>query len=81
MSRSALVERLFDARIAFGSVNSVADLSQHQQLRRSEVATPSGAVALVAPPVISSAGNPALRPVPALDEQGDAIRREFGSRG
>ena len=81
MSRSALVERLLDARIAFGSVNSVADLSQHLQLRRSEVATPSGAVALVAPPVISSAGNPALRPVPALDEQGDAIRREFGSRG
>jgi len=81
MSRSALVERLLDARIAFGSVNSVADLSQHQQLRRSEVATPSGAVALVAPPVISSAGNTALRPVPALDEQGDAIRREFGGRG
>lgn len=81
MSRSALVQRLLDARIAFGSVNSVADLSRHQQLRRSEVATPSGAVALVAPPVISSSGNPALRPVPALDEQGDAIRREFGSRG
>ena len=81
MPRSALVERLFDARIAFGSVNSVADLSRHQQLRRSEVATPSGEVALVAPPVISSSGNPALRPVPALDEQGDAIRREFGSRG
>ena len=81
MSRSALVERLLDARIAFGSVNSVADLSRHQQLRRSEVATPSGAVSLVAPPVISSAGNPALRPVPALGEQGDAIRREFGSRG
>jgi crotonobetainyl-CoA:carnitine CoA-transferase CaiB-like acyl-CoA transferase len=81
MSRSAMVERLLDARIAFGSVNSVADLSQHQQLRRCEVATPSGAVSLVAPPVITSAGNPALRPVPALGEQGDAIRREFGSRG
>jgi len=81
ISRSALVQRLLDARIAFGSVNSVADLSRHQQLRRSEVATPSGAVALVAPPVISSSGNPALRPVPALDEQGEAIRREFGSRG
>jgi crotonobetainyl-CoA:carnitine CoA-transferase CaiB-like acyl-CoA transferase len=81
MSRYALVERLLDARIAFGSVNSVADLSRHQQLRRCEVATPSGAVSLVAPPVITSAGNPGLRPVPALDEQGDAIRREFGSRG
>ncbi len=80
LSRAALTERLFDARIAFGSVNSVADLSRHQQLRRSEVATPSGAVSLVAPPVISSSGELPLRPVPALDEQGDAIRREFDSR-
>ena len=81
MSRPVLVQRLLDARIAFGSVNSVADLSHHQQLRRSQVATPSGTVALVAPPVISSAGDHALRPVPALGEQGDAIRREFESRG
>ena len=81
VSRPVLVQRLLDARIAFGSVNSVADLSHHQQLRRSQVATPSGTVALVAPPVISSAGDHALRPVPALGEQGDAIRREFESRG
>ncbi|MEE4144386.1 MAG: CaiB/BaiF CoA-transferase family protein [Halieaceae bacterium] len=81
LSRAALTERLFDARIAFGSVNSVADLARHQQLRRSEVATPSGPVALVAPPVITSSGESSLRGVPALDEQGDAIRREFGSRG
>jgi crotonobetainyl-CoA:carnitine CoA-transferase CaiB-like acyl-CoA transferase len=80
LPRPALVQRLLDARIAFGSVNSVADLSHHQQLRRSEVATPSGTVALVAPPVISSSGDQALRPVPALGEQGDAIRREFDSR-
>jgi len=77
LARPALVGRLFDAKIAFGSVNSVADLSSHQQLRRAEVATPSGHVALVAPPVISSGDTPALRPVPALGEQGDAIRREF----
>ena len=77
LSRPDLVARLFEAKIAFGSVNSVADLSQHQQLRRAEVATPSGPVALVAPPVITSAGTPSMRPVPALGEQGDAIRREF----
>jgi crotonobetainyl-CoA:carnitine CoA-transferase CaiB-like acyl-CoA transferase len=80
LPRPALVQRLLNARIAFGSVNSVADLSHHQQLRRSEVATPSGTVALVAPPVISSSGDKAMRPVPALGEQGDAIRREFDSR-
>jgi crotonobetainyl-CoA:carnitine CoA-transferase CaiB-like acyl-CoA transferase len=78
MSRGELVARLFDARIAFGSVNSVADLSTHEQLRRAAVDTPSGPIEAVAPPVQRADGDMALRPVPALGEHSSQIRREFG---
>ncbi|MFT5483578.1 MAG: itaconate CoA-transferase [Halieaceae bacterium] len=77
LERGELTERLFEAKIAFGSVNSVADLSSHQQLRRIAVATPSGSVALVAPPVVSAGEELSLRPVPALGQHTEAIRREY----
>jgi crotonobetainyl-CoA:carnitine CoA-transferase CaiB-like acyl-CoA transferase len=79
LDRAELVDRLFEARIAFGSVNSVADLSRHQQLRRQTVATPSGPVELVAPPVILADGDSSLRPVPALGEHTDRLRKEFSA--
>lgn len=77
IERADLLQRLQQAKIAFGSVNSVADLAQHQQLRRTSVATPSGTVELVAPPVIVEREQPSLRPVPGLGEHSDAIRREY----
>jgi crotonobetainyl-CoA:carnitine CoA-transferase CaiB-like acyl-CoA transferase len=77
IERADLMQRLQQAKIAFGSVNSVADLAQHQQLRRTCVATPSGTVELVAPPVIVERDEPALRPVPGLGEHSDAIRGEY----
>jgi crotonobetainyl-CoA:carnitine CoA-transferase CaiB-like acyl-CoA transferase len=77
IERADLIQRLQQAKIAFGSVNSVADLAQHQQLRRTCVATPSGTVELVAPPVIVEREQPSLRPVPALGEHSAAIRREY----
>jgi crotonobetainyl-CoA:carnitine CoA-transferase CaiB-like acyl-CoA transferase len=69
--------RLLSAKIAFGAVNSVADLAQHPQLRRTSVVTPSGIVDLVAPPVTVSGEQHALRAVPGLGEHTDAIRREY----
>ena len=77
MARSELVQCLQQAKIAFGSVNSVAELSQHQQLRRTSVATPSGTVDLVAPPVISEREAPVLGAVPALGQHSEAIRDEY----
>ena len=50
--REDLAERLLAAQIAFASVNSVAGLSSHRQLRRVEVATPSGKVSMVSPPLV-----------------------------
>src|SRR3546814_13737386 len=42
LEREALTQRLFAAAIAYGAVNTPADLSAHPQLRRDTVATPSG---------------------------------------
>lgn len=63
--------------VAFGFVNSVADLSQHPQLRRIEVETPEGVVRMPAPPARQSGGEAGYRAVPALDADGAAIRAEF----
>ena len=79
LERAQLVDRLFQAKIAFGSVNSVADLAVHQQLRRTAVVTPSGTVELVAPPVMLADGDPVLGAVPALGEHTDSVREEFAS--
>jgi len=77
LDRADLAQRLMQAKIAFGAVNSVADLSQHPQLRRTSVATPSGPIELVAPPVRVEGKQSRLRPVPALGEHSEALRREF----
>lgn len=79
LSRDEVVARLRDARIAYGAVNSVADLAVHPQLRRVRIDTPNGEVELIAPPA-EIAGQPTkLRPVPACDEQSAAIREEFAA--
>jgi crotonobetainyl-CoA:carnitine CoA-transferase CaiB-like acyl-CoA transferase len=77
LTRDALVERLHNARTAFGSVNDVAGLSRHPQLRRVTADSPSGPVSLVSLPGRAQRASP--QRVPALDEHGDAIRREFSA--
>jgi itaconate CoA-transferase len=77
LSRTVLTQRLQQASIAFGVVNSVADLAHHPQLRRTQVGTASGAIELVAPPVRVAGEQSNLRPVPALGEHSAAIRREY----
>lgn len=51
LSRDELTHRLQAASIAFGELNTVADLSKHPHLRRVPVQTPKGEVALVASPI------------------------------
>ena len=77
VDRQELVRQLEQARVAFGAVNSVADLSHHPQLRRTNVETPSGSVPLVAPPALVAGHETSLRPVPAVGEHSDALRGEF----
>lgn len=81
LPRGALAELLKQAGVAFGRLNSVGDLSEHPQLRRFPVDTPTGPVDLVAPPAQqhpTKVGEDTKR-VPALNEHGAAIRREFAS--
>ena len=73
-----LAAKLLAAGIAFGRVNEVADLSRHGDLRRVEVATPSGPVAMPAPPARVIGEESVLGRVPALGEHTGAVRREFG---
>lgn len=73
-----LASRLRNANIAFGRLNSVAELSDHPQLRRVAVRTQGGFVNMPAPPVSSSDGRPSPpRPVPAVGQHSEAIRAEF----
>lgn len=79
-TRAELADRLRAGGIAFASVNSVADLAAHAQLRREDVATPSGPVAIVAPPAQVRGAKPALGAVPGIGEHSEALRREFAPR-
>lgn len=79
LEREALTQRLFAAAIAYGAVNTPADLSAHPQLRRVTVATPTGPVELVAPPVEIRGSGFDLGPVPAVDQHGAALREEFAA--
>jgi crotonobetainyl-CoA:carnitine CoA-transferase CaiB-like acyl-CoA transferase len=78
-TRDSMAQKLKDAGIAYGFVNSVAEFSRHPALRRAETPTPNGIVAVPAPPARRSGDTLRPRPVPALDEHGAAIRREFAA--
>jgi itaconate CoA-transferase len=74
-----LAVKLLAAGIAFGRVNSVADLSRHGDLRRVSVAAPTGPVSMPAPPARrqGDGGGSDIGPVPALGEHTAALRAEF----
>ena len=76
-TRAAMARKLKDAGIAYGFVNSIAEFSRHPALRRAEIPTPNGMIAVPAPPARRPGEEISLRPVPALGEHSAAIRREF----
>ncbi len=77
MTHADAVARLTAARVAFASVNEVADLSAHGQLRRVTADSPTGPVAVPAPAIRWDGEAAASGPVPAIDSHGAAIRAEF----
>lgn len=79
VDRATLIKRLRDAAIAFGEVNDLAGLSTHPALRRIEVDSPTGPVAMVAPPARHDGITPDLGPVPAVGEHSEKIRKEFAA--
>ena len=74
---AALTKKLAENDIAFARVNATADLAVHPQLRRIEIATPSGVVSYPAPPARSDATPPRYGAVPALGEHTAKIWAEF----
>lgn len=77
MTADGLAARLREAGVAYGSVNTVAELSTHPQLRRISVQTPHGPASMVAPAYQFRDEARNYRPVPALGEHTDRVRAEF----
>jgi len=79
LTRAEAAAKLRAANTAYGFVNTVAEFAAHPALRRVEVATPNGPVAIAAPPAILSDGPRELGPVPAIGSHSAAIRAEFAA--
>ena len=77
LTRDQAAAKLRAANTAYGFVNSVEEFSRHPALRRVEVGTPNGPVAIAAPPAVLSDGARELGPVPAIGADNAAIRMEF----
>jgi itaconate CoA-transferase len=73
LSREQLIARLDNADIAYGEVNTSADLSKHPHLRRIDVDTPGGVVAMPAPAAIVVGETRTYRPVPELGRDSAAL--------
>lgn len=79
LPRTEVIDRLQKGRIAFGALNSVADLSDHPQLERTVVESSAGPVNLVASPVHLTGQSGHYNSIPALGEHNQKIRDEFSS--
>ena len=77
LTAAEVIERMATAGTAYASLNEVADLSRHPQLRRVETPTPTGLASLPATPVRWNGEGRAARPVPALGQHSAAIRAKF----
>ena len=77
-TRQECATQLRAANIAYGFVNDMAALAVHPALRRLEVATPNGPVAVAAPAAQLKDGAPRdYGAVPALGQHTEAVRAEF----
>ena len=75
-----LIEKLTAADIAFGRVNTPAELSNHPHLRRITVGTPSGPVSYPAPAAQRAGEQRQYGPVPSVGQHSAKIRAEFAPK-
>jgi itaconate CoA-transferase len=82
LSAEQVVARLEDAQIANASVNTMADVWAHAQLKARErwvaVPTPGGAMPALKPPGMPDEFDARMDAVPALGAQADSILAELG---
>ncbi len=72
-----LIDRLTAAQTAYGSVNGVPDLIAHPQLRTRPMPVDGRTIEVPAAPWHTEWDRAEFRPVPAINQHGDAIRAEF----
>lgn len=77
MTRPEAADKLNKARIAFGALNSVEDLSSHPQLERAQVQSPEGPVNLIASPIRFADQADDFGEIPALGQHNGSLRAEF----
>ncbi|HEX2526387.1 MAG TPA: CaiB/BaiF CoA-transferase family protein [Geminicoccus sp.] len=77
--RDTMVQRLQKARIAFGRVNTLVDMSAHPQNRYVTVESPAGPIRMLAPSAIFDGNELVLGAVPALGQDTARIMEEFGA--
>ena len=77
LTREELEAKLRRARVAFGAVNSLEELSSHPQLRRWTIETETGLFSVPAHPDANRSLPPGRLRLPSLNEHGEAIRAEF----
>ena len=65
------------AKVAYGAVNTVAQLSEHPQLRRWPMTVAGEEIRFVAPPVKTPFDDEQFMAVPDLGQHTEAIKREF----
>ena len=77
LDQTQVIERLQQGRIAYGKLNDISGLSNHPQIRRITIDTPSGKADIVAPAAIRSNEKKELQKVPAIGEHNELIRKQF----
>ncbi|MBL6600802.1 MAG: CoA transferase [Alphaproteobacteria bacterium] len=65
------------AQIAFGAVNSIADVSKHPALRKIPTDTPAGRIEVMAPPAHFVGEEIEALSVPTIGQHSEALRAEF----
>ena len=77
--REANIERLAAAKIAYGRLSDLEDLSNHPQARFILVETENGPVELLSPGAVINGRNDSYGAVPTLGEQDQTLRDEFAA--
>ena len=77
--REAMIEKLQQAKIAFGRLSDLDDFVAHPQNNWVTVDAGNKSIEILSPAAIINGERPSFAPVPDLDQHGSALRSEFSS--
>ena len=78
--RSEVKQLLNNARIAFGAVNTIEDVSRHPALRLVNTRTAAGEIQVMAPPAHTVEDEDRVLSVPSIGQHTDSIWAEFSEK-